>query len=70
MKSKDKSKSTLSSLIVQSPSAPSGLISESLNFEDCIINSSKASGSFSREWVEAEVEKSSAYFTKEIYSDA
>lgn len=47
----------------------SSIVSESLNFEDCIIESSKHSGAFSREWVEAEVKKSGDYFTKQIYSE-
>jgi hypothetical protein len=62
--------SGLASLVAQPPSINTGIISESLNFEDCIIQSSKQSGSFSREWVESEVEKSSDYFTKEIYNNA
>lgn len=68
MKDNEKRSSGLTGLIVQSSSIKTGIISESLNFEDCIIQSSKHSGSFSREWVESEVEKSSDYFTKEIFS--
>ncbi|PHH39530.1 hypothetical protein [Pseudomonas putida] len=48
-------------------SSKQGLISESLNFEGVLIESSKHSGSLSREWVEAEVAKSGNYFTAEIY---
>lgn len=44
-----------------------GVLSESLSFESSLIENSKQSGSLSREWVEAEVEKSGDYFTKEIY---
>jgi hypothetical protein len=68
VKDKESRFSGLTGLMVQSSSIKTGIISESLNFEDCIIQSSKHSGSFSREWVESEVEKSSDYFTKEIYS--
>lgn len=68
MKDNEKRSSGFTGLIVQSSSIKTGIISESLNFEDCIIQSSKHSGSFSREWVESEVEKSSDYFTKEIFS--
>ncbi|WP_163003903.1 hypothetical protein [Pseudomonas viridiflava] len=60
----------LSSQISRSRVALSGLVSESLNFEDFIITSSKRSGSFSREWVEAEVEKSGEYFTRHIFGDS
>lgn len=70
MKKKENRSSELAGFVVQPPSINTGIISESLNFEDCIIQSSKKSGSFSREWVESEVEKSSDYFTKEIYSNA
>lgn len=70
MKDKENKFSGLASLVPQPPSINTGIISESLNFEDCIIQSSKHNGSFSREWVESEVEKSSEYFTKEIYSNA
>ncbi len=45
----------------------SEVVSESLNFENFIIESSKTSGSYSREWVEAEIEDSSKYFTQQIY---
>jgi hypothetical protein len=68
VKDKENRFAELSGSTVQSSSAKSGIISESLSFEDCIIQSSKHSGSFSREWVESEVEKSSDYFTKEIFS--
>jgi len=70
MKGKENKLSGLVGLVVQPPSINTGIISESLSFEDCIIQSSKHSGSFSREWVESEVEKSSDYFTKEIYNNA
>ncbi|KAB0502819.1 hypothetical protein [Pseudomonas lini] len=68
MKDKENRFAGLAGLIVQPSSIKTGIISESLSFEDCIIQSSKHSGSFSREWVESEVEKSADYFTKEIYS--
>lgn len=68
MKDKGNKFSELAGLLVQPSSIKTGVISESLSFEDCIIQSSKRSGSFPREWVESEVEKSSDYFTKEIYS--
>lgn len=70
MKKKEDRFSGLAGLVVQPPSINMGIISESLSFEDCIIQSSKQSGSFPREWVESEVEKSSDYFTKEIYNNA
>jgi hypothetical protein len=70
VKGKKNKSSGLVGLVVQPPFINTGIISESLSFEDCIIQSSKQSGSFSREWVESEVEKSSDYFTKEIYSNA
>lgn len=68
MKRPNDSIAALVEVLRQSSSIKDGIISESLNFENCIIQSSKHSGSFSREWVEAEVEKSGDYFTKEIYS--
>lgn len=69
MNERIKDRSKLNILVEDIKSQPSSLISESLNFESCIISSSKAHGSFSREWVEAEVEKSSDYFIKEVLSN-
>lgn len=68
MRNRDKSKKISASILANSAQNTSSIISESMNFEDCIIQSSKRSGSFSREWIEAEVKKSSDYFTREIYS--
>ncbi|SNB63576.1 hypothetical protein SAMN02745900_01173 [Pseudomonas sp. URIL14HWK12:I8] len=68
MTERNKERSKLNSFLADAQPQPSILISESLNFEDCIISSSKTHGSFSREWVEAEVEKSSDYFIKEVLS--
>ncbi|HDS1708410.1 hypothetical protein [Pseudomonas putida] len=45
-----------------------GVTSVSLSFEGCLIESSKRKNSYSSDWIEAEIEKSSSYFTKEIYS--
>lgn len=65
----NKRRTVLGSLLEKAhqDSYSSTLISESMGFEDCIIQSSRSKGSFSREWVEAEIRKSSDYFTKEIY---
>jgi hypothetical protein len=52
---------------ISTPNPNQGVLSESLSFESFLIENSKLSGSLSREWVEAEVEKSGDYFTKEIY---
>lgn len=50
-----------------------GTQSESLIFEDLIIQhymNSQSHSSFAREWVEHEVEQSGDYFTEEIYKEA
>ncbi|UFH48457.1 hypothetical protein [Pseudomonas sp. KNUC1026] len=61
-------KSQISSLAAGSEKSPSAaLISESLDFESALIEDSKRNGSFSREWAEAEVEKSGDYFTQQLY---
>lgn len=39
-----------------------------MSFEGELIESSKINNSYSKEWVESEVKKSSDYFKKEIYS--
>ena len=60
-------------LITPSHQEAIGTQSESLIFEDLIIQhymNSQSHSSFAREWVEHEVEQSGEYFTEEIYKEA
>ncbi len=60
-------------LITPSSQEAHGTQSESLMFEDLIIQHymrSQTHSSFAREWVEHEVEQSGDYFTEEIYKEA
>lgn len=60
-------------LIDPSHQEAQGTQSESLVFEDLIIQhymNSHSHSSFAREWVEHEVEQSGDYFTEEIYKEA
>lgn len=60
-------------LISPSHQEANGTQSESLSFEDLIIQHymiSQTHSSFAREWVEHEVEQSGDYFTEEIYKEA
>lgn len=58
--------------IMQAASAPKraeGVISVSMSFENCLVESHKNNGAYLDSWVDTEIKKSSNYFKKEIYSE-
>ncbi|ATB63600.1 hypothetical protein [Pseudomonas mosselii] len=66
--SKAKDSKNLADALASSLKKNEGVTSVSLSFEGYLIESSKRKNSYSSDWLEAEIEKSSSYFTKEIYS--
>ncbi|WP_350567964.1 hypothetical protein [Pseudomonas sp. H26/SER47-MNA-CIBAN-0231] len=56
------------------PPAPSskradGVLSVSMSFESCLVESHKKNDEYVESWVNSEIKKSNSYFKKEIYSE-
>lgn len=55
--------------IASSPKRAEGVISVSMSFENCLVESHKNNDAYLESWVDTEIKKSSNYFKKEIYSE-
>jgi hypothetical protein len=54
--------------VASAPKRADGVISVSMSFENCLVESHKNNDAYLESWVDTEIKKSSNYFKKEIYS--
>jgi hypothetical protein len=55
--------------VASAPKRAEGVISVSMSFENCLVESHKKNDAYLESWVDTELKKSSNYFKKEIYSE-